>query len=181
MSKAPLEKAAFIINNGGIVAYATEFCFGLACDPRNPRALQRLLRLKKRPWQKGLILLAADINQINEFVLDIPESAKKHWPGAVTCLLPARTNVLYQLRGRSTKVAVRVTAHEQAAALCLAAGSAIVSTSANRAGQQPVRSYREAVRRLRGLCDYILPGRVSAGQQQASTIIDPYSGKKLRY
>lgn len=180
MSKAPLEKAASVIKSGGIVAYATEYCFGFACDPRNPRALQRLLRLKKRPWQKGLILLAADIDQINKFVLDVPEDAKKYWPGAVTCLLPARTSVLYQLRGRSSKVAVRITAHKQAAALCLAAGSAIVSTSANRAGQQPVRSYREAVRRLRGLCDYILPGRVGAGQQQASTIIDPHSGEKLR-
>ena len=180
MPKAQLEKAAYVIKSGGIVVYATEYCFGFACDPRNPRALQRLLRFKKRPWQKGLILLAANIDQIDEFVLDIPADVKKHWPGAVTCLLPAKTNVLHRLRGRSSKIAVRVTAHEQAAALCLATGSAIVSTSANRAGQQPVRNYREAVRRLRGLCDYILPGRVGAGQQQASTILDPYSGEKLR-
>ncbi|MDH3406681.1 MAG: Sua5/YciO/YrdC/YwlC family protein, partial [Gammaproteobacteria bacterium] len=52
-----LARAARIIKQGGVVAYATEYCFGLGCDPMNRSAVLRLLRIKHRPVQKGLIVL----------------------------------------------------------------------------------------------------------------------------
>ena len=79
-----------LLRNGGVIAYPTEAVWGLGCDPWNPRAVQRILALKQRPQHKGLILVAADCEQIR-FLLDaLPaqqrEEALCHWPGPVTCL-----------------------------------------------------------------------------------------------
>ena len=83
------------------------------------------------------------------------------------------------LTGEHPRLAVRVTAHDQAAALCQAAGMAIVSTSANRAGAQPTRNFRDTVRRFKGEVDYILPGRV--GDAPAPTPIrDAVTGELVR-
>jgi len=174
-----IKRAARIIRDGGVVAYATEYCFGLGCDPRNDRAVTRLLRIKHRPPAKGLILIAAYAEQLAPYVASIPAHVAATWPGPHTWLLEPRTHAPHRIRGMHARIAVRVTAHSQAAALCRAAGMAIASTSANRAGQQPARSYRETVRRLGGDVDYVLPGRV--GDSAAPTPIrDGISGELVR-
>ena len=101
------------------------------------------------------------------------------WPGPHTWLLAPRDGVPGWIIGDHSRIAVRVTAHAQAAALCQVTGMAIVSTSANRAGGEPVRSFRDAVRRFKGEVDYILPGRV--GDSPAPTPIrDAASGELIR-
>ncbi len=176
---AELREAAHVLQQGGIVAYATEYCFGLGCDPLDNRAVMRLLRFKQRSWKKGLIILAADCEQLQGFIEAIPPKARRHWPGPVTYLLPAKPAVPKWLRGAHDTLAVRVTAHPQATRLCHEAGMAIVSTSANQTGQRPVRDYREAWRRLRAIADFILPGYVG-DLPQPTPIIDPTSGRTIR-
>ncbi|HYA36831.1 MAG TPA: Sua5/YciO/YrdC/YwlC family protein [Candidatus Methylomirabilis sp.] len=155
-----LIQAARILKNGGVVAYATEYCFGFGCDPKNRVAVLRLLRLKRRPLAKGLIIIAADTAQLAPYVQDIPAPVLATWPGPHTWLLEARADVPAWITGDHPRIAVRVTAHPQAAALCRAAGMALVSTSANRAGSAPVRRFRDALRRFKGEVDYVLPGMV---------------------
>jgi L-threonylcarbamoyladenylate synthase len=177
--RADLTRAATIVRAGGIVAYATEYCFGLGCDPLNRNAVLRLLRLKRRPLAKGLIVLAADEAQLIPFIMDIPAAVRASWPGPHTWLLPARPGVPGWVIGRHDNIAVRVTAHPQAAALCRAAGMAIVSTSANRAGEVPARTDREVARRFGKRVDYILPGNV--GDAPAPTPIrDALTGRLVR-
>jgi L-threonylcarbamoyladenylate synthase len=174
-----LQHAARIVRDGGIVAYATEYCFGLGCDPLDRAAVLRLLRLKQRSVRKGLIVLAADADQIFPYVESIPAPVLTSWPGPHTWLLPARTEVPAWITGGRAKIAVRVTAHAQAAALCRAAGMAIISTSANRGGEAPARTDREARRRLGRFVDYVLVGRV--GQAPAPTPIrDAETGTLVR-
>jgi L-threonylcarbamoyladenylate synthase len=174
-----LRHAARVIRSGGIVAYATEYCFGLGCDPHNERAVSRLLRLKRRPADKGLIVLAAHPDQLTPFAAELPAAARESWPGPHTWLVPARPRAPRWITGGHPRVAVRVTAHRQAAALCTQAGMAIVSTSANRAGERPARSFRDTVRRLGGEVDYVLPGRV--GTLPAPTPIrDALTGELVR-
>ncbi|MDO8706364.1 MAG: Sua5/YciO/YrdC/YwlC family protein [Sulfuricaulis sp.] len=176
---AVLTRAARIIQTGGVVAYATEYCFGFGCDPMNRAAVRRLLRIKRRPADKGLILIAAHADQLAAYVDNIPAQVRATWPGAQTWLLEPRDGVPGWITGDHARIAVRVTAHAQAAALCRAAGMAIVSTSANRAGSVPARSYREAARRFKGEVDYILPGRV--GDAPAPTPIrDGVTGELIR-
>jgi L-threonylcarbamoyladenylate synthase len=174
-----LRRAARILKQGGLVAYATEYCFGLGCNPMNRAAVLRLLRLKRRPVGKGLIVLAADVGQLASYVDTIPPQVAASWPGPHTWLLPVKPGVPGWITGRQKKIAVRVTAHPQAAALCRAAGMALISTSANRAGETPARTDREVARRFGKLVDVILPG--SVGNARAPTPIrDAESGQLVR-
>jgi L-threonylcarbamoyladenylate synthase len=174
-----LERAARILKQGGIVAYATEYCFGLGCDPRNRDAVFRLLRVKRRTPSKGLIIIAADGDQLAPYAAALPPVALASWPGPYTWLIPARLGAPRWITGAHDKIALRVTAHPQAAALCRAAGMAIVSTSANRAGATPVRRYQDALRRFGREVDYVLPGRV--GDLPAPTPIrDAITGATVR-
>ncbi len=174
-----VQRAAAVIREGGIVAHATEGVFGFACDPRSPGALARLLRLKRRSAHKGFILIAAGEDQLDPFCAVIPERVRKTWPGPYTWLVPPRPGLSLKITGRSDRIAVRVTAHAQAAALCRAAGTALVSTSANRGDELPARTYREAVRRFSGRADYVLPGRIG-GLHGPTPIADALTGRIIR-
>jgi L-threonylcarbamoyladenylate synthase len=174
-----LQHAADVLRRGGIVAYATESCFGLGCDPMNRTAVLRLLRLKRRHVSKGLIVLAATSAQLAPYIDACPPKVARTWPGPRTWLLTARAGVPFWIKGRHPSIAVRVTAHRQAAALCRAAGMAIVSTSANRRGEAPARSYRETQRRLGAGVDYVLPGRIGK-LRRPTPITDAASGRVVR-
>ena len=179
MISGNIAHAARAIQKGGIVAYATEYCFGLGCNPMNRSAVLKLLRLKRRPVQKGLILIAADVEQLAPYADDIPAAVAATWPGPHTWLLEPRENVPGWITGDHPRIAVRVTAHIQAAALCRAADMAIVSTSANRGGGKPIRSDREVARQFMDEVDVILSGQV--GDATAPTPIrDGVSGVLVR-
>jgi L-threonylcarbamoyladenylate synthase len=161
-----LKQAVRAIRAGAIVAYPTEAVFGLGCDPDNLEAVWRLLALKQRPVEKGLILIAASFDQLVPYVEPLDAGIEKKvlasWPGPVTWLLPARPQVSPLLRGSHRTIAVRVTAHPVARVLCAALGHALVSTSANVAGGRPARDVL-AVRRIFGeSVDYIVPGKVGS-------------------
>nr|MDQ2696242.1 Sua5/YciO/YrdC/YwlC family protein [Pseudomonadota bacterium] len=129
MQAQRLRQAARILRQGGVIAYPTEAVYGLGCDPRNRRAVQRLLEIKRRPPAKGLILIAADLAQLEPFIDPLPPDRRRlldaAWPGPVTWLVPARRAPVW-LRGNHPTLAVRVTAHPLAAALCRAFGGAVV-------------------------------------------------------
>ena len=121
-----MQRAADLLLMGGIVAYPTEAVYGLGCDPLNRAAVYRLLALKRRPVDKGLILIASRFDQLRPFVQPVDDDVRQRlddtWPGPNTWLLPARTDCPAWLRGRHRTLAVRVTAHPLAAALCDAWG-----------------------------------------------------------
>jgi len=164
MNRWQLRQARQVVQAGGVIAYPTEAVFGLGCDPYNPIAITRLLAIKQRSLSKGLILIAADLAQIEPFLAPLPQAVWQRilptWPGPVTWLLPARASVSNVLTGGRDKLAVRISAHAQAAQLCLACGTALVSTSANRSGRPPARATRELRLRLGRDVDFVLPGKV---------------------
>jgi len=137
----------------------------------------RVLRIKRRSVAKGLILIAADATQLAPYIAEIPKHVSDTWPGPYTWLLTPGITAPAWIRGRHDKIAVRVTAHPQAAALCQAAGIAIVSTSANRGGQKPARRYREVLQRFGHEVDLVLPGRV--GDARAPTPIRDAATRQL--
>ncbi len=137
---------------GGLIAYPTESCYGLGCDPRNREAVKNILRLKKRPQAKGMILIAADFKQLRSYVKPLTaaqlQKAQSTWPGPHTWLMPKSVDCPVWLTGKHEKVAVRVTAHKPAASLCRGLGMALVSTSANISGGKAIRSARECQRQF---------------------------------
>jgi len=181
MNRWQLAQAARTIHGGGVIAYPTEAVFGLGCDPLNPDAVQNLLTLKQRPMNKGLILIAADIAQLTPFIAPLTPEAKTQlahtWPGPHTWLLPARANTPRWIRGQHDTIAVRVTAHPVAAALCRAAGHALVSTSANPAGKTPAIDTLRVRRYFPNALDDILHGAL--GTETGPTPIRDLATKKL--
>ena len=179
MPSRGLAHAVTLLRRGGIVAYPTESVYGLGCDPGNRDAVMRLLRIKQRTPAKGLILIAGDIEQLLPWVQEIPAHVRATWPGAHTWLVQPRAGVPYWITGRHARIAVRISALASVRALCHAAGMALVSSSANRSGQKPARSYREVLRRFGSEVDYVLPGRVG-GRRQPTPITDADSGRLIR-
>jgi|ERR1700674_54138 L-threonylcarbamoyladenylate synthase len=170
------------LQGGGLVAYPTASCFGLGCDPRNARAVARLLRLKRRPKHKGLILIAATFDQLAPYLRPLDSASHRRvmsrWPGPCTWLLAASSKTSRLVRGRHDKVAVRLDAHPEAVALCRIVDGAIISTSLNRAGREPVRTYRQALQQF-GYAALVLPGRIGRCRKP-STIEDFQTGRAYR-
>ena len=169
---------------GGVVAYPTEAVFGIGCDPFDPGAVSRLLAMKGRPQDKGLILIAAAIDQLCPLFAPLGDRVRRRlldrWPGPVTWTVPADPGLPRWLTGRHHTVAVRVTAHPLAGALCRAYGKPVVSTSANRTGARPARSALEVRRKFGDSIDYILPGDVG-GNRRPSEIRDALTDQLIRY
>lgn len=178
-----LAQASRIVKAGGIIAYPTEAVFGLGCDPANPLAVSRLLAIKQRPPSKGLILVAANREQLDPWIQPLPTELEQRltrsWPGPVTWLAPARDDCPTWLTGNHQTLAVRVSAHPRVRALCRRLGSALVSTSANVSSLRPARSVLEVQLRFARHIDYILPGELG-GRARPSTIRDLLSGKTIR-
>ena len=170
------------LRRGGIIAYPTESCYGLGCDPRNPRALQRLIRLKGRSTAKGMLLIADRFKQLKPFVrpLHAADLARMQhsWPGPVTWVVPASNACPPLLTGGRPTIAVRVTAHPVAARLCRSLGMALVSTSANKSGKKPAKTAAEC-RRIFGARVRVIAGRIGR-RRRPSTLIDLATGNILR-
>lgn len=169
-----LSDAAAQIQAGGVIAYPTEAVFGLGCDPLNETAVRRLLAIKQRPEEKGLILLADDAAQLSGWVTaseDDWQTMQARWPGPVTFLVPVTPKVPRWITGKHRKVAVRVCGHPLARELALAANTPIVSTSANLAGEPSHREAGPLHQQLGNQLDGILPGECNLSDHP-STIID---------
>jgi L-threonylcarbamoyladenylate synthase len=168
---------------GGVVAYPTEAVYGLGCDPFNEQAALRLLAVKGRSPDKGLILIASTFEQLEPLLLPQSEETMAPvlatWPGPITWILPARPRVPAWLTGANDGLAVRVTAHPVAARLCAGFGAPLISTSANASGRPPARNALQARRALGRRVDYVLSG-ATGGAARPSEIRDGRDGRLLR-
>ena len=168
------------LHAGGLVAYATESCYGLGCDPSHPGAVRRLLRLKRRPAAKGLILVSDRLARLEPYLQKLDAATRvdvaRYWPGPVSLLLPARAP--RWLTGAHAKLAVRVSAHPDTARLCRHLRMALVSTSANVSGAQPAKTEAQC-RRFFGARVWVLPGKIGT-RARPSTLMDYPSGRILR-
>ena len=173
-------KAARVLLDGGVIAYPTEGVYGLGCIPDDVAAVMRILEIKERDADMGLVLIVSDIGQLEGWI-DVAEDAvpESSADKPVTWIVPATARVPYWIRGRHESIAVRQTEHPVARALCEATDSALVSTSANISGRQPARNVHLLRRQFGDLVDYIVPGDLG-GAAGASEIRDLLTGKVLR-
>lgn len=182
---AQLDDAAALLRGGGVLAYPTEAVFGLGCDPHDVVAFERLFALKQRPPEQGVVLIAADFDQVERYidmgkVSDAAlQQARDSWPGPHTWIFPRSAEVPAWAAGAHAGVALRITAHEPAAALCRAFGGALVSTSANPHGEPPARSAMTVENYFAGQLDGLLDAPLG-GQSHPSVIRDALSGAIIR-
>lgn len=159
-----LAPAIAALRSGGIIAYPTEAVWGVGCDPFERNAVERLLAIKQRPVEKGLILLAGEVGQLAGLVDwdALPPGRRElvlaSWPGPHTWVVPATPGVPAWVTGAHRAVAVRVSAHPVAASLSRGFGAPLVSTSANLSGQAPARTREALDPALLSEIDAVTPG-----------------------
>lgn len=182
-SPARLHQAVALLKVGAVIAYPTEAVWGLGCDPLSQAACNRIFELKQRDWRKGLIVVASDFDQLLPYIRLPSASAQKRafatWPGPATWVFPCADDAPMWLTGERDNIAVRVSAHPVVRALCQRFGGALVSTSANRAGEPPARSASEVRLRLRWRTPYLVPGALG-GRDQPTPIRSAITGAILR-
>jgi L-threonylcarbamoyladenylate synthase len=182
---AALQAAATALRSGGVVAYPTEAVYGLGCDPHDRAAFERVFELKQRPPTQGVLLIAADFAQVEKYIdlARVPADAlarlRATWPGPYTWIVPRAAGVPDWIAGSHAGIALRVTAHPLAAALCRAFGGALVSTSANRHGEPPARTAAAVHAAFGDELAYILDGAVG-GLERPTPIRDAISGEPIR-
>ena len=182
-SQFKLRQALLTLEAGGIIAYPTEAIYGIGCDPEDDDALLEMLWLKQRPPEKGLILIAADFNQLQDYIeplpVDVLTKVLDSWPGANTWLVPVKPDVSPLLTGGRQTLAVRVTDHPIAAELWRQFGGPLVSTSANRSGKPALTDRLQVALKLGAELDGIAPGKTFPGAQP-SQIRDLLTGELFR-
>lgn len=175
-----IAEAAEAIRDGGVVAYPTETVYGLAVNPFSHEAIERLFHVKGRDTQNPVLLIIGDMPQLTNEIAQIgPRDMlymRAFWPGPLSLLLPKAARIPDALTAGSAKVCIRWTSHPVARNLCLAVGTAITSTSANRSGEPPARSLAEL--NLPGI-DLAVDGG-TLKPSPPSTVFDPETSAILR-
>ena len=178
-----IEAAAALLRAGGVLAYPTEGVYGLGCDPDDRAAFEKIFAMKRRPPEQGVLLIAADFEQVRPWIGDAPESAfervRASWPGAHTFIFPRSPRVPEWVAGGHAGIALRVTTHAPSAALCRAFGGPVVSTSANRHGEAPARSAADILAIFGDEPDGVLDAPLG-GLDRPTPITDAVTGAIIR-
>lgn len=170
-SKFPALKAARIIQNNGVIAYPTESVYGLGCDPLSEQAVFRILQLKRRPVEKGLIIIASSFEQLEPFII-ISEKDKQKITGydsPMTWLVTKSDHTPHWISGKHKKVAVRICQHPFVIDLCNKLKHPIVSTSANPTAKKPANTLMQARQYFSNQVDMYING--NTGKLKTSTPI----------
>ncbi|MCE2705529.1 MAG: L-threonylcarbamoyladenylate synthase [Proteobacteria bacterium] len=168
-----LQKVKLHLIRGGVIAYPTESCYGLGCDPYNYKAIRSLIKLKRRDKTKGLIVIAGKNHQVDKLIKPLDDDTatelKQYWPGAFSLILDIKPNIPSNLSGKHKSVAVRVSKQKQVIQLCNYLDSAIVSTSANKSQLKSIKTYRECLRKF-GNKVLVLPGVIGFAKNPSKII-----------
>ncbi|MFG3037181.1 L-threonylcarbamoyladenylate synthase [Streptomyces sp. NPDC048330] len=174
-----IEKAAGVLRTGGLVALPTETVYGLGANAEDPAAVSRIFQAKGRPPSHPLIVHIAGAEQLDDWVQEVPEAARRLaercWPGPLTLVLRRGSRVPLEATGGLETVAVRVPDHPVALALLNAFGGAVTAPSANRFGSVSPTTAAHVRAELGETVDFVLDGgpcRVGV----ESTIVDVTSG-----
>ena len=147
------------LKSGGVILYPSDTIWGLGCDARMDASIEKIFAIKNRPENKGLILLISKIEQLNEYVEQVPEIA---WDlvdfaeDPLTVIYPKGKNVSPHLLGPEGSIAIRLVKDEFCKGLVYRYQRGIVSTSANLSGEPSPRSFGEITNQIKEQVDYIL-------------------------
>ena len=174
-----ITQAQVILQHGGVLAYSTETVLGLGCNPNNQDATNKILWLKNRAVENGLIVVVENVESLQHYsqtlnqeqVTTISKTEKTTW------LLPANDSVPNWVTGSHDKVAVRITNHPIAGLLSTSING-IISTSANISSYKTLASQNEVRDWFGPHVDYIVIGEM--GSEKPSQIKDLLTGEVIR-
>lgn len=157
--KVEVERTVAHLKAGHIILYPTDTLWGLGCDATQPQAVERILAIKGRDAQKGMLVLLDDSERLSTYVANLPMAAKDFvdaYPTALTLIYPKGQGVAPQLQPLDGSIAIRIVKHDFCQTLIAALGQPLVSTSANFSGQQAPQSFADIQPELLCMVDYIV-------------------------
>lgn len=173
--KDELEEAARLIKNGELVAVPTETVYGLAVNGLDDEAVRKIYELKGRPPAKPLSLMVSDAADIEKYCADVPQAAytlaEKFWPGPLTIVLRARSEVSSVARAGGETVGLRCPDHEMTLGLIKKAGLPLAAPSANPSGAESPKTSEEVLDYFDGKIAAVVDGG-PCGLGVESTVID---------
>ena len=151
------------VKNGAVFAYPTEAVFGLGCDIKNKYSIRKILEIKQRDVSKGLIVISDNLEKVRNLIDDnyykiFVEQNSDAKP--TTWLCPASDLVLEEVTGKSKKIAIRITTHKTSCDICKLLDLPIISTSANKSGDDPIVKSSEFDNYFHNFIDYIVDGKI---------------------
>lgn len=178
-----LDEAVALLKAGGVIAYPTEAVYGLGCRADDESAVRRILALKGRAPDKGLIVLVDRLERLDGWLERLSPALRARleasWPGPVTWLIPATRECPAWLTGGGGRLAVRISAHPVCEPLAAGLGGPLVSTSANPEGCEPARTAAAVEEYFREGLDGILDDAVG-DEAMPTRIFDLASGQRIR-
>ena len=171
-----IKLAAITVKNGGLVVFPTDTVYGMGCDPRNPKAIDSIYRIKKRAESKNLPVLGYSKREISKIVIFDKLSnkiANKFWPGPVTLVLKLKDKGISKSMKLGDRIAVRVPNHPCVLSL-LKECKLIVGTSANYSGNPPFSDSKEVLENFSGFDVFLDGGRISNSNE--STVVEIVEG-----
>lgn len=155
----PIQQAAEVLANGGVIIYPTDTVYGLGCDITNKNAVERIQRIKGRDKKKPMSFVCADLTDISHYA-QVSNFAyrimKRMLPGPYTFVLPATKETPKILRSRQKTVGIRIPDHSVSTSLVSQLGRPLLSTSANRSEQDAITDPWQLEEELGSEVDLIL-------------------------
>jgi L-threonylcarbamoyladenylate synthase len=170
-----LQKAADVLEKGGIIAYPTETFYGLGVRFDAEGSLERLYHMKQRPREKAMPLIIGDMDLLSVLTYTVGIKAKslmdRFWPGPLTLIFDAREHLSEFITAGTRKVAVRMPGESFALHLARAAYFPVTATSANLSGKTPARDVEAVIKYFGASIDFVIDGGPAPGGGP-STIVD---------
>ena len=182
MSPWALNRFAHAVSQGAVFGYPTDTIWGFGCHPLIASSVARILQIKNRRADKGLILLSSKLEYCAAYVgLDYEqlEPVTTATDRPTTWLIPASENCPVWIRGNHPTVAIRISNHPLLDFLCNRLKAPIVSTSANRSSKATVRNALQMRKQFGDELDFIVNG-FTTGSNRPSEIKSLLDGTTLR-
>ena len=174
-ASSPFSSVREVFKQGGVIAYPTETFYGLCVDPFNEGAVEKLFALKGRSMKNPVSVIIPDVSMLEKVAVEVTPVAsaliKRFWPGPLTLIFKARSNVPALLLGSTGKIGVRVSSSPVAKRLSGTLSSPITATSANPSGSPPPASAEEVLGYFNGSIDVLINGGRLPGRL-GSTVVD---------
>jgi L-threonylcarbamoyladenylate synthase len=169
-----IARAAELIRQGQVIAIPTDTLYGLAADPFQAAAVEKVFAVKGRPPDAPVLMLVDSIDMAASLSKELPASfhalAKRYWPGPLTIVVEAAERIPAIVTANTGRVGIRLPAAAIPQALIGALGGPITGTSANRSGKSECRSAAEVEAALGDTLSLILNGGPSQ-ETTPSTVI----------
>ena len=178
-----IKLAAITVRKGGVIVFPTDTVYGVGCDPRNPKAVEAIYRIKKRNGSKNLPVLGyskEEISKIAVFDKISNKIADRFWPGPITLVLKLRDEEIKEAMNLDDKIAVRVPNHQCTLSL-LKECKLLVGTSANYSGISSSSDSKKVLESFSGFDVFLDGGKIPNSTE--STVVEIVEGdlKILRH